>query len=52
LRVLPFECAAAYRYIPIKLSNENKLSAHGAERKIPAGEMIWKAAAKKENLSL
>lgn len=40
LRYLSFECAAAYKYIPVKLSNENKLSVHGAERKIPAGEMM------------
>jgi len=52
LRGLSLKCAAAYKYIPVKLSNENRLSAYGAERKIPAGEMIWKAAAKNENLSL
>jgi len=52
MRGLLFDCAAAYKYIPVKLSNENRLSAYGAERKIPAGEMIWNAAAKNENLSL
>jgi len=52
MRELSFDCAAAYKYIPVKLSNENRLSAYGAERKTPAGEMMWKAAARNENLSL
>ena len=35
----------------MKLSNENRLSAYGAERNIPAGEIIWKVPVRKENLS-
>ena|SRR6187402_1300702 len=34
---------------PVKLNREHELSAKGAERNMPAGEMIWIAAVVKAN---
>ena len=42
----------AKRWKPVKLRREKRDSEYGAERKIPAGERVWRTAAVKDMAAL